>query len=157
MTNPRVLMVGRTRYGLPLEGGIATKFDALGEVLDLRVLASPDAPAATRRDERFRLLTPVRPAVLDGAGFYARLPIEIAREIRAFRPDAIIAESPPIGAAALSARALAREPGLALRQENVYRSRTGSPSCSTTFAGSLMVKVDPTPGSLSTVTLPPII
>ena len=37
---PRVLMVGRTRYRLPLNGSLGRKFDALRERLDLRVIGS---------------------------------------------------------------------------------------------------------------------
>ena len=83
--NPRVLFVGRTRYRLPLEGPLAAKWDALSERLDLRVLAS-----GTGSDPRFRLF---RPRPLEGPLFYATLPARVARELRAFDPDAVVAES----------------------------------------------------------------
>ena len=58
----RVLFVGRTRYSRPLASTHARKFDALGELLDLRVLGtagagSGDLPGFT---------------LLDGPLFYAR-------------------------------------------------------------------------------------
>ena len=99
---PRVLFVGRTRYRLPLEGGLARKWDALAEVLDLRIVAS-----GTGADPRFRLLPP-RP--LDGPVFYASLPWVVASELRSFRPDAVIAESPFEAAAAELAVRLVRSP-----------------------------------------------
>src|SRR5581483_5175085 len=93
---PRVLFVGRTRYRLPLEGPLARKWDALADVFELRVLAS-----GTGRDPRFVLVGP-RP--LDGPLFYVTLPFRVARELRRFRPDAVVAQSP--FEAALSALAL---------------------------------------------------
>ena len=102
MTKPRVLFVGRTRYRLPLEGGLAPKWTALSEVLDLRIVAS-----GTGADPRFHLL-PQRP--LDGPVFYASLPWVVASELRSFRPQAVIAESPFEAAAAELAVAVARSP-----------------------------------------------
>ena len=80
---PRVLFVGRTRYRLPLEGGLARKWDALAAQMDVRAIA-----AGTGSDPRFRL---VRPRRLDGLRFYAGLPFRVAREIRSFAPNAVIA------------------------------------------------------------------
>ena len=97
---PRVLFVGRTRYRLPLPDGLARKWDALSERMDVRVIAS-----GTGTDPRFRLVPP-RP--LDGPLFYSTLPVVIARELRSFRPDVVVAESPYEAAAAEVARALAR-------------------------------------------------
>ena len=56
----RVLMVGRTRYRLPLSPPLRRKFDALDERLDVHVLASAatDADAATAAAETFELLPP---------------------------------------------------------------------------------------------------
>jgi glycosyltransferase involved in cell wall biosynthesis len=98
---PRVLMVGRTRYRLPLSAPLRRKFDALSEEVDVRVLAS-----GTGEDPRFALVPPTRK--LDGALFWAALPVRIAREVRSFRPDAILAQSPYEAAAAVSALRLAR-------------------------------------------------
>jgi glycosyltransferase involved in cell wall biosynthesis len=97
---PRVLFVGRTRYRLPLPEGLARKWDALSERMDVRVIAS-----GTGTDPRFRLVPP-RP--LDGPIFYSTLPVVIARELRSFRPDVVVAESPYEAAAAEVARALSR-------------------------------------------------
>ncbi len=102
---PRVLFVGRTRYTLPLGESIARKWDALSAELELRVLASGSRDAATATDPRF-VLVPARP--LDGPRFYAGLARRVARQLRAFDPDVIIAESPYEGVAAELARRLTR-------------------------------------------------
>jgi glycosyltransferase involved in cell wall biosynthesis len=96
---PRVLLVGRTRYALPLSEPLARRFDALRAQLEVRVLAAGDG-----RDETFHLVGEL-PAV-DGPAFYASLPFRIARELRSFRPEAVLAQSPYEGAAALAARRL---------------------------------------------------
>ena len=104
---PRVLMVGRTRYRLPLNPSLARKFDALRERLDLRVLAA--APrGAPNGDATFALQrgTAVRP--LDGPRFYGTLPIRIARELRRAPADAVLTQSPYEALAALAGRKLAR-------------------------------------------------
>jgi glycosyltransferase involved in cell wall biosynthesis len=100
---PRVLFVGRTRYRLPLGGGLARKWDALAAAMELRVLAS-----GTGADPRFALVPPLRPRVLDGPLFYALLPLRVARELRRSRPEAVVAQTPYEGAAVLLARAAAR-------------------------------------------------
>lgn len=110
----RVLLVGRTRFRLPLEPGLERKFAALERHLDLRVLASPVAGGVSVPDARFVLLPPARPAALDGAAFYAALAPATAREIRRFRPDAVLAESPQVGAAVLAGRRLAGSPAPAV-------------------------------------------
>jgi glycosyltransferase involved in cell wall biosynthesis len=99
---PRVLMVGRTRYRLPLSPPLRRKFDALSEQVDVRVLASGE----NGEDSRFVLVPPAKG--LDGALFWASLPARIAREVRRFRPDAILAQSPYEAAAAVAALRLAR-------------------------------------------------
>jgi glycosyltransferase involved in cell wall biosynthesis len=102
---PHVLFVGRTRYRLPLDASLARKWDALGDAMDVHVLAR----AAERNgggDARFRLARPVRPRALDGAAFYATLPLRIARELRRDRPDVVMTQSPYEAAAALAARRL---------------------------------------------------
>ena len=97
---PRVLFVGRTRYALPLAGPLARKWDALADVFELRVLAS-----GTGTDSRFRL---VPPRAFDGPRFYLELPARVAREMRAFRPDVVVAESVYEGVAVLLARPRAK-------------------------------------------------
>jgi glycosyltransferase involved in cell wall biosynthesis len=97
---PRVLFVGRGRLTLPLAPWLQKKWDALSDVLDLRVL---NAGSGTG-DPRFHMLPD------SAASFYGRLPREIAQALRAFGPDAVVASDPYIGAAALLARRLARVP-----------------------------------------------
>ncbi|HZQ82790.1 MAG TPA: glycosyltransferase family 4 protein [Gaiellaceae bacterium] len=94
----RVLFVGRTRYARPLALTHERKFAALGAVLDLRVVGT--AGSGSGDLPRFTLI--------DGHFFYARAPFVVARELRSFRPDAIIAQSPYEGLVALVARRLAR-------------------------------------------------
>jgi glycosyltransferase involved in cell wall biosynthesis len=96
----RVLFVGRTRYRLPLPDGLARKWDALSERMDVRVIAS-----GSGNDPRFRLV-PQRP--LDGPLFYSMLPLVVARQLRSFKPDVVVAESPYEAAAAEVARTIAR-------------------------------------------------
>ena len=98
---PRVLIVGRSRYRLPLAGGLARKFDALRSEMDVRVLSSAQ-PGSQLRDETFRLVP--RRESLDGPRFWAELPFRIWREIEAFQPSAVLAQSPYEAAAALVAR-----------------------------------------------------
>jgi glycosyltransferase involved in cell wall biosynthesis len=101
-----VLFVGRTRYTDPLAVTHERKFAAVGEVLDYRVLGSAARPGT--RVDRFHLVEPLPLRAIDGPLFYARLPFLVARELRRFRPDAVIAQSPYEGLAVLAGRALAR-------------------------------------------------
>jgi glycosyltransferase involved in cell wall biosynthesis len=101
----KLLMVGRSRYTLPLSPSLAEKFAALEEELDVRVLAS--AGGGDGADGRFNL---VRPRRLDGPAFYAALPFRVARELRSFRPDAVLAQGAQETALALLGRKLARVP-----------------------------------------------
>ena len=73
----RVLFVGRTRYR-PLPSWLERKWDAVGDALDYRVLAS--AADGTRSSGRFELIAPA--AAADGLAFYARLPFRVRRAIR---------------------------------------------------------------------------
>ncbi len=92
----RALFVARMRYRLPLSPTLRRKWDALARVLEVRVVASGNAGDAT-----FRLRNVSR---FDGPLFWSTLPLRIRREARAFRPDAIVAQSPYEAAAALLAR-----------------------------------------------------
>jgi glycosyltransferase involved in cell wall biosynthesis len=103
------LFVGRVRYRLPLDASLARKFDALRETMDVRVLASAPAGGSTG-DATFRLVPPFRPRRLDGLLFYVTLPYRIARELRGFRPDAVIAQTAYEAFAALVARTIVRVP-----------------------------------------------
>ena len=97
---PRVLFVSR-RVELPLAPSLARKWDAIGEELEFRVLAG-----GSGSNGAFQLAREL-PA-LDGPAFFAALPARIARELRGFRPHAVLAQGAHETAAALSARKLAR-------------------------------------------------
>jgi glycosyltransferase involved in cell wall biosynthesis len=101
-------MVGRSRYSLPLSSSLEQKFDALSAELDVRVLAA--GVGASNSDFRFRLVGPIRPRLLDGPAFYAVLPFRVARELRAFRPDAVLAQGAQEAALCVLGRGLARVP-----------------------------------------------
>jgi len=105
----RVLFVGRSRYRLPLAPSVAHKFDALRNEVDVRVLASA-APDSAPGDDTFVLVRPVRPPIFDGLAFWLLLPLRIARQLREFRPDAVVAQTAHDAAAALLARRLAHVP-----------------------------------------------
>jgi glycosyltransferase involved in cell wall biosynthesis len=121
-------MVGRTRYDLPLSASLARKFDALDAELDLRVLGS--AGRLNGEDPRFRLAGRVRPRVIDGAAFYALLPARVARELREFRPDAVLVQGGQETALALAGRALARS------RARVIADVHGDPAAATRLYGS---------------------
>lgn len=99
---PRVLFVSR-RVELPLAPSLERKWDAIGAELDYRVLAGG---GGRDRNGAFHLAREL-PA-LDGPAFFAALPIRIAKELRDFRPHAVLAQGAHETAAALSARKLAR-------------------------------------------------
>jgi glycosyltransferase involved in cell wall biosynthesis len=99
-------MVGRSRYRLPLSPSLAQKFDALEAELDVRVLAADGG--GNGADPRFRLVRPMRLRKLDGAAFYAALPFRVARELRSYRPDAVLAQGAQEAALAILGRKLAR-------------------------------------------------
>jgi glycosyltransferase involved in cell wall biosynthesis len=104
----KLLLVGRTRYTLPLSASLKLKFDALSAELEVRVLASAAGGHGT--DPRFRLTRLVRPRILEGPSFYALLPLRVARELRDFRPDAVLAQGGQEAALVLIGRKLARVP-----------------------------------------------
>jgi len=124
----KLLMVGRMRYSLPLSPSLEQKFDALSKELDVRVLAS-DA-GGRGRDARFRLVRRMRPSVLDGPVFYALLAIRVAREIRDFRPDAVLAQGAQEAALVNLGRRLARVP------TRVIADIHGDPAAPTRLYGS---------------------
>src|SRR5262245_42444394 len=88
---PRVLFVGRNRDTIPLPGWLAKQWDAVERQLDYRVLASAPTAEQPLRTERFHLVPPARVRPLDGLLFYLGLPLRTRREIRDFRPEAIVA------------------------------------------------------------------
>jgi glycosyltransferase involved in cell wall biosynthesis len=94
-----VLFVARNRYRVPLSPSLRLKWDALARVFDVRVVAA--SPDASSGDETFRL----RPRTsFDGPRFWLSLPARIRREVAAFNPQAIVAQSPFEAVAALIAR-----------------------------------------------------
>jgi glycosyltransferase involved in cell wall biosynthesis len=125
-------MVGRMRYVLPLSPSLAQKFDALDEELDVRVLGS--SAGGNGADPRFALAPPVRPRALDGAAFYALLPFRVARELRRFRPDAVLVQGGQETALTLLGRTLARVP------TRVVADVHGDPAAATRLYGSPLRK-----------------
>jgi glycosyltransferase involved in cell wall biosynthesis len=121
MSAPRVLFVGRSRYRLPLDAQLARKWDALSAEMDVRVLGG----GGRADDGRFRLIAGRSPA------FYLSLPIHVARELRSFRPDVVVAQSPYETASVLVGRALARSrPHVVLEVHGDWHTATrlyGSP------------------------------
>ena len=104
---PRLLLVGRRRYKLPLPFSEQLKFDAMAGALDVHVLGSA-ATGSPLRDETFTLVPPLRPRLLDGLFFHASLPFRIRRLLRDFQPDAVLVQGAHDAASAVIARRLAR-------------------------------------------------
>ena len=104
---PRLLLVGRRRYKLPLPASEQLKFDAMAGALDVRVLASAVA-GSPLRDETFTLVPPLRPRLLDGLFFHASLPFRIRRLLHEFEPNAVLVQGAHDAAAAVVARRLSR-------------------------------------------------
>lgn len=88
---PRVLFVGSSSFDLPLSDGLATKWDAVSQVLDVRVIGR--ARTVAEPDPRFRLVNQAHPS-LRGLGYYAWLPAVVGQELRRFRPEVITTKSP---------------------------------------------------------------
>jgi glycosyltransferase involved in cell wall biosynthesis len=126
-----VLLVGRTRYRLPLSPSLAQKFDALAAELDVRVLGSAAAGSRTT-DATFTLVPLIRPRRLDGIAFWLGLPIRVARLLRDLRPDAVICQTAYEAACVLVARRIARLPArIVVEVHGDWRTSTrlyGSPA-----------------------------
>jgi glycosyltransferase involved in cell wall biosynthesis len=127
---PRLLLIGRNRYRLPLNDSLERKFNALGEVAELRVLGT--AQDGDRQDAPPFHLLPVFPVrKLDGLVFYLSLPYRLSKELRSFRPDAVLTQSPYEAVALLVARAGTRVPAsIVLEVHGDWRTLTrlyGSP------------------------------
>ena len=106
-SRPRVLFVGRARLRFPLGQTLERRFEALSKEIDWRQLgiaADGQAPP----DSRFVLGKPFPVRKLDGPLYYVALPRRIARELRHFEPDVVIAQGAQETALALLARRLAR-------------------------------------------------
>lgn len=102
---PRVLYVGRARLAFPLEPGLERRFEALSEVLDWRQLGTR-AAGAPPLGGRFVLAEPFPLRRLDGLVYYLALPVRVRRELRRFRPDAVVVQGAQETALVLVARAL---------------------------------------------------
>ena len=100
---PRLLLVGRTRFSFPLAPSLERRFAALSEVVEWRQLGSGRSD-----DPRFALAPPFPVRRLDGLVFHALLPLRTARELRSFRPDAVLVQGAHETALVLLARRLAR-------------------------------------------------
>jgi glycosyltransferase involved in cell wall biosynthesis len=107
MSRPRVLFVGRARFRFPLGRTLERRFEALSSELDWRQLGTA-LDGKPSPDPRLVLLRPAPIRVLDGPLYYLRLPRRIAREMRRFEPDVVIAQGAQETALALVARRLAR-------------------------------------------------
>lgn len=107
VARPRVLFVSRERIRLPLAGAQERKWAAVEKVVEPRVVAAAPAGAPTHGGP-FRLAAPTHPRVADGARYYLALPVRIARELRAFHPDAALVQGVHEAAAFLVGRALVR-------------------------------------------------
>ena len=99
----KLLVVGRTRFTFPLGETLERRFDALSAELEWRQMGT-----GRTSDERFALAPPFPIRPLDGLAFYVALPFRVARELRRFRPDAVLAQGLQETALVLLARALAR-------------------------------------------------
>ena len=95
---PRVLMISRTRYGLPLEPAVAAKFSALHRELDVHVLAT-----GVGEGDGFTI-------VGDSASFWLHLPVRASRLLRRIKPAAVLCQTPFDAVAALVARRVTRVP-----------------------------------------------
>jgi glycosyltransferase involved in cell wall biosynthesis len=99
---PRVLFVSR-RVETPPSESERRRWDALREQLDLRVVA-----AGHSEGSELQLAPDAR--VLAGPLFYAALPVRVARELRRFRPEAVVVQGAHEAAAVLLARRLSGVP-----------------------------------------------
>ena len=124
----KLLLVGRNRYTLPLSPSLEEKFSALERRLDIRVLGT--ARERHVQDPRFRLYSRAGPRSLDGPVFYALLPLRVARELRSFRPDVVLAQGAQETALAQLGRVLARS------NARVVADIHGDPAAATRLYGS---------------------
>jgi glycosyltransferase involved in cell wall biosynthesis len=101
----KLLVVGRTRFAFPLAETLERRFAALTAELEWRQMGT-----GRSSDARFALAPPFPVHRLDGLAFYLALPFRVARELRRFRPDAVLAQGLQETALVLLARKLARVP-----------------------------------------------
>ena len=87
----RVLFVGGTDLDLPLSPGLAKKWDAVSEVLDVLVIGR--ARSVRVADARFRTV-PQAPPPFRGVSYYAALPAVVGRQLRRFAAEVVVTQSP---------------------------------------------------------------
>ena len=121
--SPHKVLVGRGRIRLPLSPDLARKWDAVGEQLDYRILGAAEDGKSELCPSDFdsRLHS-----VLTGStgSCSLLLPLRVRDQLREFRPDAVVAADPFVGAAVMAGRrfvsARARNRGGARRLADVY-------------------------------------
>ena len=101
MSRPRVLFVSRERLRLPLDATQRRKWDAVGVVLDHRVLAAAASGSPLR--DGVVSLWPELP-LLDGPLYYATLPGRVAAALRSLDPDAVFVQGVHEAAEVLTVR-----------------------------------------------------
>ena len=120
---PRVLLVGRARIRFPLERGLERRYDALSQELDWRQLGT--AAGGPPADARFALARPFPVRRLEGLAYHLALPFRVRRELRRFRPDAVVVQGAQETALVLLARRLSRErPAVVLDLHGDWRAPT---------------------------------
>lgn len=105
---PRVLYVGRARLRFPLERGLERRFEALSSELDWRQLGT--AAGGAPPSDRFVLFRPFPLKRLEGIVYHLALPARVRRELRRFRPDAVVVQGAQETALVLLARGLSGVP-----------------------------------------------
>jgi glycosyltransferase involved in cell wall biosynthesis len=101
VTRTRLLLVGRGPIAWPLSRLDALRLDAIARACDVRLLAAAKTEAID--DGRVHLL-PARGGRLEGVLFHLLLPLRVARELRSFRPDAVLVQGAHETEAVLLAR-----------------------------------------------------
>ena len=119
---PRVLFLGNSTYDLPLPASLARKWNLLAERLELRVIGRAGNVAA--QDPRFHLVRVRAPG--RAGSYHARLAAVVAREVNAFRPDVVVAQSAYEALPFLAARPLmrGRRPELIVEVHGDWRTAT---------------------------------
>lgn len=102
----RVLFVGSADVELPLPASLARKWDAISVEFDVRVIGRVH-DVMRGSDPRYRLM-PKAPPPLSSPVYYAALPAIVGSELRRFRPDAVVTQSPYEAFAVLPALRLVR-------------------------------------------------
>ena len=125
----KVLMVGRTRYALPLDASLARKFDALSAELDVRVLAAKARAGIGSR----RALSPLRARrarQAGGGGFLGAVPVPRRPRAARHAPRRGASQGGHETALVLLGRTLARVP------TKVVMDVHGDPGAATRLYGS---------------------